>query len=94
MIDILKLVCVKPIRGKEHRKEEYYVGIVPKCLPEAEDLRLPSWVFHQDNSRPITTHDMLSINQCPRQAGSKECEDQEADIGAITDCDFLVRVDV
>ncbi len=45
-IDIVELVCVEPIGGEEHRKEEYYVGITPKCLPKADDLRLPRRVLH------------------------------------------------
>ena len=35
---------------------------------------------------------MLSIDQCPRETRSKECEDQEGDVGAIADRDrFVVR---
>ena len=51
-------------------------------------------MLHQDDFRTITTYDVLGINQCPRQAGSEEGEDQEADIGAITDSLVVLLVDV
>lgn len=45
-IDVVELIGVEPIRRKEHGEKEYHVGITPKCLPKAEDLRLPRWVSH------------------------------------------------
>ena len=93
-VDVLELICVKPIGGKEHWKKEYHVGITPKSFPQADDLRLPRWVLHQNYFGPITTHHVLSINQCPRQTSSKKREDQKANIGAVADGVVVCTVNV
>ncbi len=65
-VDVLELVCVEPVGSEKHWKEEYNVRVTPKCFPKAENLRLPRRVLHEDDSRPITTYDVLGVNQGPR----------------------------
>jgi hypothetical protein len=51
-------------------------------------------VLHQYDFGTITTYDVLGIYQCPGQAGSEEGENQEADIGAITDSLVVLLVNI
>jgi hypothetical protein len=37
-IDVVKLVCVEPIRGEEHGKEKHDVGIASNSFPQSDEL--------------------------------------------------------
>jgi hypothetical protein len=85
IVDVVELVCVKPIRGEEHRKEENNVGIRTESLPKTENLGLPGWMFHHDDSGAVAAYNVFGVEKCPGEAGAEKCEDYEADIRSVGD---------
>jgi hypothetical protein len=79
-IDIVELVRVKPIRGKEHREQEDDVRVAPEGFPEPEDLGFPGGVLHENDAGAVATHDVFGVDKRPGETGTEESEDQERDV--------------
>ena len=82
-VDVVELVCIEPVRREEHWKKENDIWICTESLPKTQDLRLPCWVLHHDNSGTIAAYDVLGIDKCPRKACADERQNHETDICAI-----------
>jgi hypothetical protein len=87
------VVRVEPVGSKEHGEQEDNVDIRPQCLDQAEELRFPRGVFHDNNLGAIGTDDIPSVDEGPGKSGTNDGQDQESDIGAIADRDSLGSVD-
>jgi hypothetical protein len=79
-IDVVELVRVKPIRGKEHREQKDDVRVAPESFPETEDLGFPGGVLHEDDAGAVAAHDVFGVDECPGETGAEESEDQERDV--------------
>ena len=93
-VDAVLLVGVEPVGGKEHGEEEDDIGLRDDGVPQADDFGLPARVLHQDNLGAIRTNDLVGIANEEGQAGADEHENDERDVGAITDVAVGLDVDV
>ena len=93
-VDTVELISVEPIRGKEHREQADDVRFASNGLPEAEQLRFPCRVLHEDDARTIFTNNRFCINQEPGQSSTTCSQHDETDVSSVGYGATAGRVDV
>ena len=69
-------------------------GFGEQSLPKANNLSLPGWVLHEDNSRTVLTNDLACITETKSKDCTQKREDNEADVSSIADYTVVNRVDI
>jgi hypothetical protein len=93
-VDGVLLVWVEPVRRPEHGEEENDQRLVSEGFPETNEFRFPARVFHEDDFGAVRSDNVGGIAQAHGNKCTKEHENNECDIGAITDVARSCVVDV
>jgi hypothetical protein len=93
-VNLVKVVGIEPVGCEEHGEQSHDIRIGPENLVETENLRLPGWVFHDNDLGAVVSNYVLGVNQSPGEGGANEGEDQESNIGTVTDDGVASCVDV
>lgn len=93
-VDGVEVVGVEPIRGPEHGEEEDDEGFESDRLVESDELGLPGWVLHQNDSGTVFSDDITSVAEEKGENGTASHEDNEGNICTISDSAVGFNMDV
>lgn len=84
-IDILEMVGIEPVGGEEEWEEEDDVPVGLECFEHADELGLPRWIFHKNDTRPVFALDVMGIAEKGGEDESSCHEDDEGNVSSVVD---------
>jgi hypothetical protein len=88
------LVGIEPVGRPEHWEEKNDKWLESDSLPKSNKLRLPARVLHQNDASSVRSDNIAGITKTEGEAGTAEHEDNEGNVGTISDCAVRFDMDV
>ena len=93
-VDAVLLVGVEPVGRPEHGEQEDDEGLEADGLPQADKLGLPAGVLHEDDAGAIRSNNVRGVAEHKGENGTAQHEDDEGNVGAISNGLIAGHVDV